>query len=59
VIPEGASISKLSTYTDIIRFTNLIFLFPELKSERYPINIIASKSNEKKAKRLYTELQKL
>lgn len=59
VIPEGASISKLSTYTDIIRFTNLIFLFPELKSERYPINIITSKSNEKKAKRLYTELQKL
>jgi len=59
VIPEWASISKLSTYDDIVRFVNLVFLFPELKTERYPINIIASKANEKKAKRLYTELQKL
>ncbi len=59
VIPENATAQKLSVYDDIKRFVSFIFTFPDIRNDRYPINIITTKTNEKQAKRLLLEFQKM
>lgn len=59
LIPENASISKLSYYEDIRRFSGFIFHFPEIRNQKYPISIIAGKWKSSQARTLMGTLGKL
>ena len=59
LIPENASISKLSYYEDIRRFSGFIFRFPDIQKERYPISIIAGKWKWAQSRTLIWTLGKL
>ncbi len=59
VIPENASATKLSYYDDIRRFTAFIYRFPNIRSERAPISIIAGKWKSSQAKLIMATLSKM
>lgn len=59
LIPENAGTTKLSHYDDIRRFTGFIFRFPDIRKERYPVNIIAGKWKSTQAKNIMMTLGKL
>lgn len=59
LIPENAWATKLSYYDDIRRFTGFVFRFPDIRKERYPINIVAGKWKSAQAKNIMMTLGKL
>lgn len=59
LIPENASISKLSYYTDIIRFSNIIFHYPEVQKEDARISIVSPAPKKSTANTLAISLKKL
>lgn len=40
LLPDGAYAGKISEYTTIVQFSNLVFNYPEMFIEQYPIHIV-------------------
>lgn len=59
LIPEWASVSRLSSYDEIIQYVKLIFTHPELQDQQKSISIITTKNNLAKAQMIRKKLSQL
>lgn len=59
IIPENARINKLSYYTDIRRFVNIIFRFPDIVASHDEIILVSAKKDLKIAQNIAMSLSKL
>lgn len=59
VIPENARVNKLSYYTDIRRFVDITFRFPEVSSASDDIILVTTKAHLRKAQEIALNLSKL
>lgn len=59
VIPDGASMSRLSFYDNIRRFVSFIFAFPGIHTQEQPIVMVATSKSQSYAKSVLMEMGKI
>ncbi len=59
IIPENARVNKLSYYSDIRRFVDLIFRFPDIATSQDEIILVSTKNNFKITQSIALSLSKL
>lgn len=59
LIPENASVGKLSYYADISRFTEFVFRFPQIRQTPIPLKIVYQKGGYDRAKQIAIGLKKM